>query len=82
MPRNINGFTMITSPTVKGIVVIGGRNNGSGASYSLMELSGDSKEKLKWTILDERLRYSRHGPHVSFPISSEVFYNLKKNLLN
>ena len=73
---------MITSPTVKGIVVIGGRNNGSGASYSLMELSGDSKENLKWTILDKRLRYSRYGPHVSFPISSKVFDDLKKKFFN
>ena len=73
---------MISSPTEKGIVVIGGRNNGSGASYTLMEMSGDSKENLKWTIIDERLRYSRHGPSVSFPISSEVFVDLKKKFLN
>ena len=82
MPIDVDGFTMISSPTERGIMVIGGHNNGSGASYTLMEMSGDSKENLKWTILDERLRYSRDGPHVSFPISSEVFYNLKKNLLN
>ena len=82
MPINIGGFTMISSPTEKGIVVIGGRNNGSGASYTLMEMSGDSKENWKWTIIDERLRYSRFGPPVSFPISSEVFDDLKKKFLN
>ena len=82
LPINVEGFTMISSPTEKRIVVIGGCNNGSGASYTLMEMSGDSKENFKWTILDERLRYSRYGPHVSFPISSKVFDDLKKKFFN
>ena len=82
MPIDVDGFTMISSPTEKGIMVIGGHNNGSGASYTLMEMSADSKENLKWTIVDERLRYSRRDRPVSFPISSEVFDDLKKKFLN
>ena len=63
--------TMVSSPTGKGVVIIGGFYNhyfNNISSERLFELSGDSIESLKWKKLDQKLQYSRNG-HVSFLIS-------------
>ena len=62
--------TMVSSPTDKGVVIIGGhhRQGYNFSSKCLFELSGDSIESLKWKKLDQKLQYSRNG-HVSFLIS-------------
>ena len=74
---------MITSPTGKGIILIGGlqrkltrsaneeRMNPEIISNELIELSGDSLDSLKWTVLDQKLVYPRED-HVSFLIPNEV----------
>ena len=74
---------MITSPTGKGIILIGGlqtkltrsaneeRMNPKIISNELIELSGDSLDSLKWTVLDQKLVYPRKS-HVSFVIPNEV----------
>ena len=63
---------MVSSPTGKGVVIIGGFCNpillSNYSSECLFELSGDSIESLKWKKLDQKLQYSRNG-HVSFLIS-------------
>ena len=65
----LSGSTMVSSPIEKGVVVIGGINQGDNySSNCLFELSGDSIESLKWKKLDQKLQYSRNG-HVSFLIS-------------
>ena len=63
---------MISSPTEKGVVMIGGWNqNFKEHSSKLLELSGDSKETLKWKILEQKLQHPR-SLHVSFPISNDI----------
>ena len=63
---------MVSSPTGKGVVIIGGFHNEvlvpNSSTECLFELSGDSIESLKWKKLDQKLQYSRNG-HVSFLIS-------------
>ena len=61
---------MVSSPTDKGVVIIGGypMKGYNFSSKCLFELSGDSIESLKWKKLDQKLQYSRNG-HVSFLIS-------------
>ena len=67
---------MISSPTEKGIVMIGGATTkGVTAnrivSYNFVELSGNSIETLEWKILQQKLQYPRYG-HVSFSISNDI----------
>ena len=62
---------MVTSPTEKGVVMIGGHNKFGPYSSDLLELSGNSKEKLEWKILEQKLRHPRHS-HISFSISNDI----------
>ena len=67
---------MISSPTEKGVVMIGGHKNYV-ASSDLLELSGDSKEMLEWKILEKKLQHPRYC-HVSFSISNDIAATLTK----
>ena len=62
---------MISSPTEKGVVMIGGRKNYREYSSDLLELSGDSNETLEWKILKQKLQHPRSN-HVSFSISNDI----------
>ena len=42
-----------------------------------MELSGDSLETLKWTVLDQQLKNGRFD-HVAIPITKKAFTNLNR----
>ena len=70
------GMKMTTSPTRKGVIISGGPNSSS-KSKLLIELSGDSLESLKWTILDQKLKYGRSG-HVALSIPDAVCTDLIK----
>ena len=65
----VDGSTMITSPTNKGVILIGGSKGGQTIQtiQFLYELSGDSEENLTWSVLDQKLSTTREN-HVSFPI--------------
>ena len=90
MPFAINGPTMITSPTEKGVLIISGmksevypNKSGSVSRLSKMtpdifELSGDCFNTLKWSKLDHKLQYPRFR-HLSFLISNELFVKLGRN---
>ena len=60
---------MVTSPTTKGVILIGGNINGQKSSF-LYELSGDSEDNLTWSLLDQKLDTARFH-HVSFPIPND-----------
>ena len=62
---------MISSPTEKGVVMIGGQKQNLQNSSDLLELSGDSQETLEWKILEQKLQHPRSA-HVSFSISNEI----------
>ena len=75
------GMKMTTSPTGKGVIISGGPNSYSFTAQQktriLIELSGDSLESLKWTILDQKLKYGRSG-HVALSIPDAVCTDLIK----
>ena len=63
---------MISSPTEKGVVMIGGQmTNGFKNSSDLLELSGDSIETLEWKILEQKLQHPRSS-HIAFSISNDI----------
>ena len=66
---------MISSPTEKGVVMIGGSKKLFGNSSDLLELSGDSQETLKWKILEQKLQHPRSS-YVSFSISNDIVATL------
>ena len=93
LPFKLCDFTMVSSPTDKSVVVIGGQMNNEENTYkqiksnALIELSGDSIDTLKWTVLKQKLKYPRFQ-HLAFPISpqtstelSEKYENLRKRKL-
>ena len=76
LPFRLKGSTMIPSPTGKGILMIGGykykiRASVGIASSDILELSGDSKKKLRWKFLQQKLQYPR-SDHITFPISNDI----------
>ena len=74
--------TMISSPTEKGVVMIGGQKNiFKRYSSDLLELSGDSEENLEWTILEQKLQYPR-SCHLSFSISNDIATTLTTNSIS
>ena len=82
LPFHREWSTMVSSPTERGVVVIGGSTtswNGAANDFSdtLIELSGDSIGSLTWTILDQRLQCGAFK-HVSFQISQAVNDCLEK----
>ena len=66
------GAGLFTSPTGKGVIFCGG---GHPPSKLLLELTGDSLETLKWTVLDQKLNHARSN-HVTLSISDSVCTNL------
>ena len=63
---------MISSPTEKGVVMIGGRKNIVEPDCAdVLELSGELEEKLEWKILEQKLHHQRYL-HVSFSISNDI----------
>ena len=65
------------------MILIGGKDTEDEKMFSkhLIELSGDSKEQLKWTILDEKLQHARSG-HVAFTINDSCNQVLFENVAN
>ena len=62
---------MISSPTEKGVVMIGGNKQNCETSSDLLELSGDTTETLEWKILEQKLQHPRYS-HMSFSISNDI----------
>ena len=67
---------MVTSPTEKGILVIGGEIDENlelqnGYSNALLELSRNSKGDLSWNILEQNLQFPR-SHHVCFYVPDQM----------
>ena len=71
MPFKLFGSKMITSPTGRGVVLIGGSRSDS-YNHHFLELSGDSEESLKWSYLDQKLFSERCG-HAAFTVPNHVY---------
>ena len=67
---------MVTSPTGKGVVLIGGgsgyNDNKSRKFNDFLELSGDSEKNLQWSFMIQKLQYQRYR-HVAFTIPNAVY---------
>ena len=61
------GSTMETSPTGKGVILIGGMKKEN--HQNLLELQGDSIDSLKWASLEQKVTHQ--VSHVSFPITDD-----------
>ena len=57
---------MISLPTEKGILMIGGYAKNHKWVSNLLELSGDSVETLEWRILEQKLQHPRSQLYWSF----------------
>ena len=69
LPFKLSQASMVTSPTGKGVVIVGGWNEKSSKySTSLFELDGRT---MRWTKLKQTLEYGRVG-HISFPIPDHL----------
>ena len=70
---------MVTSPTGKGVVLIGGFNVTDDDKWRrsnlLLELSGDSTENLQWKIMSQQLKFSR-ASHIAFIIPDQVYNDI------
>ena len=55
--------TMVTSPTGKGVIAMGGTY-----SKAMFELS----KSMKWTRLEQTLQIEHHGGQLAIPISNEL----------
>ena len=73
----ISGSNIVTSPTGKGVILIGGRIGGSTDHQNVLyELSGSSREELKWSVLEQELQFGRPSHHVVFPITDDISASL------
>ena len=72
---------MVTSPTGKGVVLIGGFNVTDDDKWRrsnlLLELSGDSTENLQWKIMSQQLKFSR-ASHIAFIIPGGLKSGIRK----
>ena len=69
MPFKLNGSAIVTSPSGKGVVIIGGRNqNEDKFSNALLELKGISSNE--WVPLKQTLKHAREQ-HVAIPIHDD-----------
>ena len=81
---------MVTLPHEKGVLLIGGvksiknsdsRSNVVSVSNQLIQLNGDAKNKLKWSIIKQNLLFGRLNP-LTFPISDDLFICKTKNRIS
>ena len=61
-------FAMVTSPTGKGVIVMGGRSSGS-ASKAMFELT----QSMEWTRLEQTLQIE-HWASLAIPIPDELVH--------
>ena len=64
----IANFTMVTSPTGKGVIVMGGRSSGR-ASNAMFELT----QSMQWTRLEQTLQIDHWAP-LAIPIPGELVF--------
>ena len=88
LPVRIYSAAMVTSPTKRGVILIGGRIVSSSSTvchtwnkiiHLQMTRKTFLKSVLKWIYLPQKLQHNR-GCHLAFPISTKVFKELKIKL--
>ena len=86
LPARIYSAAMVTSPTEKGVILIGGSASTGSTDYGIwnklihLQMTRNSlKSSLKWSYLPLKLQNVRYN-HLAFPISTKVFNELKIKL--
>ena len=59
---------MVTSPTGKGVIVMGGETESEEDSKAMFELS----QSMEWTRLEQTLQIEHFGGQVAIPIPDEL----------
>ena len=59
---------MVTSPTGKGVIVMGGETNSEKNSKAMFELT----QSMNWTILEQTLQMDHYGVPLAIPIPDEL----------
>ena len=63
----LNRLAMVTSPTGKGVIVMGGTTNSGTRSKAMFELT----QSMEWTRLEQTLQIDHLG-HLAIPIPDEL----------
>ena len=66
MPLELNYHAMVTSPSGKGVIVMGGHSPG-GSSKAMFELSAS----MEWTRLEQTMKIEQP---LAIPIPDELLY--------
>ena len=61
-------FTMVTSPTGKGVIVMGGYTNSYKHSKAMFELS----QSMQWTRMEQTLQIQHNARPLVIPIPDEL----------
>ena len=64
---------MVTSPTGKGVIVMGGYTNSYKHSKAMFELS----QSMEWTRLEQTLQIEHYGGQLAIPIPNELVSKLE-----
>ena len=67
------GHTMVTSPTGKGVIAIGGYSSG-GRSKAMFELT----QSMEWTRLEQTLQIEHYWP-LAIPIPDELVCEINES---
>ena len=67
MPLGLCRPAMVTSPTGKGVIVMGGITESGRASKAMFELT----QSMEWTRLEQTLQIDHEGP-LAIPIPDEL----------
>ena len=61
-------LSMVTSPTGKGVIVMGGETESEEDSKEMFELS----QSMEWTRLEQTLQIDHYGGQLAIPIPDEM----------
>ena len=64
----LDGPAMVTSPTGKGVIVMGGETNSGRTSKALFELT----QSMQWKRLEQTLQIEHFGRPLAIPIPDEL----------
>ena len=81
LPENVHGASLLTSPTGKSVILIGGCSGRFNVSNKLFELSGDSTSNLKWHVMDQTLVNPRSS-HLSHYLSFENTHYMENQYIH
>ena len=77
LPLRLENLVMVTSPTGKGVIVMGGETDSGEDSKAMFELS----QSMEWTRLEQTLQ-NEHEASLAIPIPDELVYEKNEPKVN